>query len=336
MLSQCDVVRGECAIDHRPLRVPIIADALVIPMNRPRKPGVFGADGRLVPEASYRRGLPTLHLPLEDEHALCFGPHADVASSTFRYVYVGHLTGHYGHFLFSVLPRLWDLPRPIPTDIRLIALNGFRADELFRLDFARAILGSMGIGPDAFLPIRRPTIFPSLAVPEAAIEENIGGHPAFAHLCRWIGERLPQQPSAQAGRPIYLTKAQLGAGIFRIVNEDRLCEALARQGFEIIAPETLPFAEQVALWRREAPLAATFGSALHTSIFASGRHYTALNPQPWINSNQIIIDRLNGNEAVFLHPSNGLETVPEQDGFDHTLRFTDPEHIATDLAARVA
>ena len=327
------MISGGAEIIRQPLNIVEVANALVIPMGRPRKPGVFDADGHMVPEAKYRRGLPTLHLPLEDEHAICLGPDADYAPEGFRYIYVGHLTAHYGHFLFASLARLWSLPRPLPQDVRLVALNGNRAVDLFDLEFSRAIFGALGITRELFVEFSRPMKFAKLIVPEPSVEENIGGHAHFADLCHWIGDAVSSGRSTQHDRPLFLTKSRLRSGIYRVINEDVVCEALARRGFDIVAPEQLTFSQQVMLGRGKRAITGFAGSTLLTSIFTPGRRYTALTTDTWVNSNQVTIDLLNNNDGAAYRPEADVVANLPGNPFQHDVLLHDPEGTAADLAA---
>ena len=113
-------------------------------MGQSEKPGIYDAEGKLLRPAAYFRGLPTPHFPLEGNVTTVDRKSLELAPLSCRYYYAGHLTGHYGHFLFSVISRLWALPRPIPEDLKLVLLNGGNAQEIFELDFAREIFSALG------------------------------------------------------------------------------------------------------------------------------------------------------------------------------------------------
>lgn len=296
------------------------------------KPGLYGADGRLVRAAAYFRGLPQPHFPLEDEAAPPLPTAPTRAPLGPRYIFAGHLTGHFGHFLFSVLGRLWSLPRPLPQDVRLVLLNGVNAPELFELEFSRAIFQSLGIAPESFAAFREPTVFDEILCPDPAVEENHSGRPVFIELCHAIGRRLlgPEMVTPDP-RPVFLSKRRLPAGVHKVVNEEDLCGELEARGFQIISPEQLALREQVRLWASRPVVAGMSGSMLHTGVFAPGRRYLALNPERWINSNQAILDRLNGVRGRTLYPRRGYLPEPAP-GFAHGLRLPSPAAAAAQIA----
>ena len=278
-----------------PLAQQCVRDALLIPLGQPYAPGVYDRAGQLVRAAAYFRGLPYAHFPLEDQNTNLGADAVPFAPDGPEYVFAGHLTGHYGHFLFAMLGRLWSLPRPVPRNVQIVLLNGIHARDLFELDFARSIFEALGLTLENFASFREPVRFHELLVPSPAIEES------------------------------------LSVGVHRISNENALCEILRQRGVEIISPELLSFRAQIELWRTRTTVMGMAGSMMHTSIFVPRRRYAALNPEPWINSNQVILDKINENVAVVLHPREGCAREVPSGGFDNIVRLPDPMGAALDL-----
>jgi hypothetical protein len=215
-----------------------------------------------------------------------------------------------------------------------VLLNGGNAPDLFKLEFSAAIFRALGLVPDHFADFREPVRFAEIAVPFPAAEENHQGHGAFAELCHEIGRSLiVDEDTRPLQAPVYLTKRLVRSGVHQLANEDELCYALEREGVEVLSPERLPFAQQVAQWARRPVIGGLAGSMMHTSIFVADRNYVALSPEPWVNSNQVIIDRLNHNDATTLYPSDGYRHLSARHGFAHTLALYDPPRTAAAFAA---
>ena len=70
---------------------------------------------------------------------------------------------------------------------------------------------------------------------------------------------------------------------------------------------------------------------LHTSIFVPKRQYCALNPEVWINSNQVMIDKLNHNTGHTYFPKAGYWREKHDGAFAHTLQIKDPVGVAKDF-----
>jgi hypothetical protein len=171
--------------------------------------------------------------------------------------------------------------------------------------------------------------FRTIEVPAAGMEENHQGHASFVDFCHSLGRTLiGDLPAAPEDRFAYLSKRRLTSGVHRIVNEEEFCEALETLGVEIISPETLSMQDQVGLWRDRPVMAGLSGSMLHTSLFVPNRTYVALNPEPWINSNQAIIDSINGNRTRTLFPKDGYLSAPGTENFAHSLFLRHPKKVA--------
>lgn len=291
--------------------------------------GLYWPGQEIFRPAAYFRGSPTPSFPLET--ALTTIPRASVpfAPDGFRYVYAGQLSEHYGHFLFTMLSRLWALPQPLPDDLRLVMPNAAHASDLFQHEFARALFAALGITLEHFAVYREPVRFRTLEVPSPAIEENHLGHRMFATMCHRIGRRLLDGSRLESNdRLVFLTKMHLRRGVHHIVNEGEFCNELERRGVQIVSPETLPFADQLALWAERPIVGGIFGSMMHTSVFFPRRTYVALNPEVWINSNQVILDRINDNVAHVVYPREGYYKRAGSGGFGWDLSLKNPARAA--------
>ena len=71
-----------------------------------------------------------------------------------RSLYLGHYTGHYGHFLLETLSRLWAIPEGADHDLRYdrFVFHPFLHDTPapHRFSPAKAIFGCFGIKPQQF------------------------------------------------------------------------------------------------------------------------------------------------------------------------------------------
>ncbi|WP_151720968.1 glycosyltransferase family 61 protein [Gemmobacter serpentinus] len=94
----------------------------------------------------------------------------------------------------------------------------------------------------------------------------------FARLAtRLAGETLPgdETASGQAGRRIFLSRlAHTRSGSYRgLMNEEELIAGLRGLDFEIIDPETLPFAEQIRLMRAADVVVGLGGAGMFNAVF---------------------------------------------------------------------
>ncbi|UVO51193.1 glycosyltransferase family 61 protein [Sphingomonas sp. SUN019] len=335
-LMRCEEIVGEYNISEAPAAVHRLQDALFVPMGHAHKPGIYTAEGPLSRPAAYMRGMPNIHLPMEADHRTIDLSTVPWAPDDHQYVFLGHLTGHFGHFLFSIASRLWALPRPLPPNTKLLLLNGHHIAEIFDLDFAGSILSSLGLKVSDFVTFRDAYRFRELLVPDPAIEECLSGRPEFATMCHGIGAHLLRSaPIQRRDEIIYLSKQRLVSGIHKVSNEDQFCAALEGHGIRIISPETLTFAEQVRLWAEHDIVTGMCGSALHTSIFVPERRYLGMNIRSWINSCQTILDLLNNNIQRTFYPAEGYREPSNTSNFTHLLEFHDPKRTADEFIQQI-
>jgi hypothetical protein len=166
---------------------------------------------------------------------------------------------NYGHFLLDGLPRL----------LAARTLFGEELAYLFRADTPEWVLGIcdvVGIGAErrvVFDAATERVRLVSGVYPAYGRQSII--HPALSAMLDTGGER-------RTGARIFLTRRDLSDRQKRArhcLNEDELAEiATTEFGFQQVAPEALPWVDQVRLFRTSAVIAGLVGSALHTSIFS--------------------------------------------------------------------
>ena len=295
--------------------------------------GLFTRSGALVEEGAYYRLA---------EHVL-IGQHAQlpdlpetVPAPDLSYVYGGPVIMHFGHFVTTALARLWPIVRAgLPGGARILVHSQQSPEQWFEHEYVRTLLGAIGLGPDDFARFDRPTALQSVLVPRAALEEQNFAHRVFGELCALVGRRLGiGDGPAGRGPPVYLSKSLHMGGTTRLVNEDALQEELAGRGVEVVHPETLPFADQVRVLHRASAVLCTLGSGLHSTLFCpEPTRILALTLSPRINSNYHLVDRLRGNDAVYVHSPTVRETQDARSTFAYVA--DDPVQLGAGLYARL-
>lgn len=224
--------------------------------------GVLDEDGQLVPEGICRTNILDGSRFIPDRNDCQARSHLPG-----RWLFGGLASPHFGHQITRMLGRLPWIEDAGSLDGILFA--GFRPDsESAKMRALRdALFAVFGID----LPIRtvfEPTSIETLIVGPELFGEGTGGraHPQFVN---WSRKRLsiddtPFNPE----RRIYVTRSRLAGNAGRIVCEDVLERNLAANGFEIVAPETLPLAKQIELYASAGTIVMADGSAGHVAAFA--------------------------------------------------------------------
>jgi hypothetical protein len=338
-LLACDRIHGAtilheqdpaCAVHENILYMPVAAREAA---PGQQSHGLYDGEGRLIAAAGRFQGpgrvasgpaaYTAQRLPGLPFHA---GP----------FFYLGRFTSHYGHFLVDTLCRLWAWPGRGAAGLKILYHDKSLPERLFALPFAAAIFAALGLRPDDFVRFDEPVRLGQVMVAEPAIEELHCVHRAYARRFNEIGDALCPGPAGPVSDvPVYLTKQNVVSGISHFVNEARFVEVLARAGVRIIAPETLPFAAQVALFRENSIVSGLIGSAFHTSLFTPSCRLLLLNYERTVWSNQILIDRANGNQTEFVYDPATGPSLGAQGGFMNNFEMADPVRLAGDFLRRL-
>ena len=184
------------------------------------------------------------------------------------HLFGGVVSKHFGHVLCGGTARLWGLDHS-PCAVDGIVFFGRDPEMPNRLATrARGILGAFGID----LPVRiidAPTRIERVVVAAQGfgVEDLLVGTPAYRRAMR-TRAAAPDAVPAEARR-LYVSRAKQSPRRGYTIGEAALQAALAAHGFEIVHPEDIGLAEQLALYRQAACIVASDGSALHVAGFAA-------------------------------------------------------------------
>jgi hypothetical protein len=230
-----------------------------------------------------RRGLPA-------------DPDHEVAEA----IYAGLFYAGFGHFITETLPNLLavaEAKRQNP-DIKLL----FHTPAFFRSQSQATIEGPLSRHVEFFLDligldlagsilVDRPMRVRRLLVPESPFQRKFRYKP---WLCEGIDALLG--PCAPTGQKVYLSRSRWPKP--RIYDEDRAEAVFREHGYDIVHPQDLGLAEQIALVRGASALAGPQGTALHWSLYSANcRNVVSLG---WPSPLQKGICKIRGQ--VYLDP----------------------------------
>lgn len=187
------------------------------------------------------------------------------------FFYLGWLANHYGHFLLESLSHVWPLvTTPLGDAAMRLAAFSMDPDPFFGspTDALLTTLERLGIDLGSVFPIHEPAVFERLILPMPSF--YLGGkvHAAPAHGRVW--DAVQRDGYGEPSRAVYLSRKRysLWGKIRRpLSNEQEVEDLFRRHGYEIIYPETLSFAEQLALYGQCAVIAGAMGSNVHNAGF---------------------------------------------------------------------
>lgn len=145
-------------------------------------------------------------------------------------------------------------------------------------------------------------------------------HPELARLLATVTPAVA--PSERRSR-LYVSR--VSANSFRRLSNQPEIEAIAlSEGLDIVKPETLSVAEQIAAFARAELVVGEFGSAMHNTLFSPpGTTVFCLN---WINGLQSRIAEVKGQRVGYLLPSDGKPVKFEEAGALRTYHI-DPQRF---------
>lgn len=244
---------------------------------------------------------------------------------------------HFGHLMTETISRFWgwrlalkSFPgiRPIMThQAGRPRLPVWKADVLralgIALDEIEFVRSGESVGVGSLV-----AAMPQLVNPDY-LDLNI--KQTWEEICSGIGS----DPAAR-DRPekIFLSRRQQAQ---RTCSNTAEVEAFfAAQGFAILLPEELSFAEQVHIFAGAKIIAGFGGSALFNAMFNSNAKVLVLTSQSYVAANEYLIASANGNELHYFwapplieQPRTGFSVDAYRSGFE----FPVERHRAALLAA---
>jgi len=315
---------------HQAIYVPFKTDVY---FERDPEWGLYGRDGALVEAAAHYRG-PGKQIVGQSVSTQLTPRGLDVVGEAL--VYCGPVMLHYGHFLTTTLPRFWHAASSARRRLRLLCHAHHPPAKWFERPFVAQTLGAIGIGPDDFVWLDHPAVIRRLWIPRPAMREQHFVHRTFDVLATTIGRVHGTHLEARGDRPVYLSKTRLALGITRFEHEKVLEDYLAVRGFEIAHPEELSFADQLRLFARARAITGTLGSGFHTCLFLDRpSRIVPLAPVDTLNTNYVLIDRLKGNDSLYLYPVTPASGRSDDRGFQTVWTVEDLLAVAEEYAARV-
>lgn len=221
--------------------------------------------------------------------------------------------GHFGHFVSEVVSRLWGWAPARQQYPDLRALVSLRPGESEPPSFVREILTAAGIAgsdvttfaaDEAVTVERLVGVTPMLSMPHYV-------HPELATTWSTLRERLPGPAPGPYPDRIFVRRP---VGSIRVCrNEDELVARFEAAGFTPVRPETMPLAEQAAMFSSASVVAGFAGSAMLGLIYAPDPVRVILvGPESYTSNNEYLIGSVLGHQIEHIgsrpdvdHPPGG-------------------------------
>jgi capsular polysaccharide biosynthesis protein len=320
----------ELAVAPEPMDVQIVHDAFILRGSRvgnsPRGErhiarGIYNSQGAIVPGV-VQRGPP--HEVIETPTAVDSAQVASAERLTGTSVYLGILRPHFGHFLLETMSRAWYLVN-LDTKVRIV-LHSDRVDnqEIEVRNYFQTMLQALSIDPQRLLIANRDLRVEELIIPTPQFWLRSKASPGFCLVFDRVREKLSRQgyPGGDFPNKVYLTRRQydsifghrvrqpgisdaklrrLNSKLRRTPSNEREVEAVfAARGFDIVAPETLPFEQQIMLIGNATHIAGRAGSAMHMILFNNKPDAKVIELTARNIPNQILVEGARGIKAYHI------------------------------------
>lgn len=241
------------------------SDALVVPFRRGHRTGpafhagVFRRNGDVLPNTELRM-LHRSAAPTKDVRDAALDG-ADQLDGT--WLFCGIASAQIGHIITRAMGMLWAV-QDLPEDVGLLFVS-----MMYKQDdhpFLTALLEQAGI-TNRYRILCTPTRVDRLmTAPDLFSEMHSGA--ASPSFVSWAREHIIPDFDKRRRRKLYLTRGQLSPRSGRFLNEDKLEALLKKDGYDIVAPETLSLSDQFKIYAEADTVIAAEGSALHMVCMA--------------------------------------------------------------------
>ncbi|MDC8833020.1 glycosyltransferase family 61 protein [Alteromonas gilva] len=193
-----------------------------------------------------------------------------VPSYTGRFIYLGWIITHYGHFITESISRMWWLAanEEHVKDITILAHANFNSPLSFPSHVKEAF-AALGISLSQIKLVKEDAIYESLIVPSQSMILDDTISERQVSIWNKIRDNIhPAKNASEPKRKVYLSrKFQDQKDDSRQFNDQAVEDTFRQKGFEIVYPEQLTFQEQIKIYAETKVLAGPVGSAMHNAAF---------------------------------------------------------------------
>ncbi len=239
--------------------------AIVIPppegdRNRPQpRLGVLTASGEEVENSITWRGENRVSL------TPAMPPASEIQDLAGRWIYMGPLFGHFGHFMVESIARLWAL-REVGEIDGVVFVPKFHRRPQHILERYLPLLRSLGVGVRV-VNLEVSTRVENLFVPVQGfgLYQMIDGAPEFRDYMR---QKAFRDIAPCGPEKVYISRTQLPPARGCVLGEDRLESWLEAEGYAPFHPQKHDLLEQVAAYKSATHIVSLDCSPLHLVALA--------------------------------------------------------------------
>lgn len=239
-----------------------------------------------------------------------------------KVVYCGYLVNHWGHFLVEAVTRLWYALENDPTvDKYVFFLDEHQAREVG--GNYREFFRLLNIW-DKLEIIHTPTTYREVVVPEIAFRCMEFYSPKFLEIFDAAAGNISVDPGWVPADKIFFTRSSFAKGNHFEFGQECLDDFFRRNGYRVLAPESLSLSQMIFYIRGASQIATMSGSAHHNMLFAAPGQKLITLERFVINVDyQVSINQMRQLDVTSIDANFHLYTVdtvgPLMLGYNHIL-----------------
>ena len=203
-------------------------------------------------------------------------------------VFIGAMHGHFGHFLFESLNRLWFFLNNENKKYKAAYIISNTFPNKKQLD----MLKIFGLKEENLIQVNKPVRFKNVIVPEVSYSLNDKCHKKYRETIEKIKENvIKKQKKIKVDKKIFFSKEFIGNS--RAIGEEKIALEFKRNGYKIVHPEKLGIYEYILLLSQCKSLVCTSATNAHNCIFLpNNSEIIVLNRSNHIHYIQTMIEKL--------------------------------------------
>lgn len=238
----------------------------------------------------------------------------EAASADYRdekVVFCGYMYPHWGHFLVESVTRLWYFLENDTSVDKYIFFVNEQEDRTIKGNY-RQFFELLKIW-DKVEFINRPTRFREVIVPEAGYLCMHYWSRQYIAIFDAIAENVIPDPSWTPLPKIFFTRSQFAKNSQYEFGLDSLDHFFSKNGYTILAPETLSLAQTIYYIRNADTVASISGTLPHNMLFGNDGQQLVVAERLVINvDHQVCVNQMRQLNAVHIDANFPIYTVDTQ------------------------
>ena len=214
-------------------------------------------------------------------------------------LYMGHLRPHFGHFIMETLGNWWTMTEEnIDVDRYLFHVL---TPSLLERSYVKACLDAMEFNPDNMVWFDKPMRFKKVVVAQASFQLHSHIFTSYRTVLNKLTIALGADQATLTDQPVFLSRRFDTKGVRQYIGQEKVEDFLAKKGVRVIAPNQIPFSEQLRLANEHRTIIGFQGSQLVNIVGALGpRHVIYLTDRKaW--SDRFLIDKCFDLESSYVN-----------------------------------